>query len=170
MPNIVNVSLVNSVKEEFNGVNSILLFNYQGMGLKRESFLRSQINKVTGKMLVVKNSAAANAFKGTALEGAVQYLNGPIAILYGGNDIVDVAKATQKYLEEFEGEKNVGSFVGGVLEGEAIDGAVATSVHKMFTKKDAQAHIVGLALGPGSKIAGILKAIIEKGEEAAKAG
>mgnify|MGYP000845512130 CR=1 FL=1 len=167
MPNIVNVSLVNSIKGEFSGVSSILLFNFQGMKVKRESALRTQLGLVKAKMLVVKNSVAAIAFKGTPLEGAGQFMSGPVAIIYGGEDIVTTAKATQKYLDDQEGETNPGAFVGAILEGQSLDAKGAAQVHKMQSKKDAQAHIVGLALGPGSRIAGILKAIIEKHEGAA---
>lgn len=169
MPNIVNVSLVSSVKEEFKGVSSILLFNYQGMGLKRESALRSNITAAKGKMLVVKNSIARIAFQGTPLESAANYLSGPVAIMYGGEDIVSIAKAAQKYLDDQEGEANAGAFVGAVLDGQVLDAKMAATVHKMPSKKDVQALIVGLALGPGSKIAGILKAIIEKKEGAGAA-
>ncbi len=168
MPNIVNVSLVNSIKEEFKGVSSILLFNFQGMKVKRESALRTQLGLAKAKMLIVKNSVAAIAFKGTPLEGAGQFMNGPVAVIYGGEDIVSAAKAAQKYLDDQEGgEANPGAFVGAILEGQSLDAKGAAQVHKMQSKKDAQAHIVGLALGPGSRIAGILKAIIEKHEGAA---
>ena len=167
MPNIVNVSLVSSVKAELKGVSSILLFNYQGMKVKRESALRNHLGASKAKMLVVKNSVAAIAFKGTPLEGAATHMSGPVAILYGGEDIVSVAKAAQKYLDEQEGELNPGAFVGGVLDGQVVDAAGASKVHKMPSKKDLQSLIVGLAMGPGSKIAGILKAIIEKHEGAA---
>jgi large subunit ribosomal protein L10 len=164
MPNIVNVSLVSGVKAEFKGLSSALLFNYQGMGVKRESALRTMVGQAKGKMLVVKNSIATIAFQGTPLESAAKYMAGPVAIIYGGDDIVTVAKSVQKYLDEQEGEPTPGEMVGAVIEGQALDAKAASKVHTMPTKKDAQAHIVGLALGPGSKIAGILKAIIEKHE------
>ena len=167
MPNIVNVSLVSAVKEEFKGVSSILLFNYQGMKVKRESALRTQLGQAKAKMLVVKNSVAKIAFKGTALESASELMSGPVAILYGGDDIVSVAKAAQKYLDDQEGELSPGVYVGAVLDGQALDATAAAKVYSMPSKKDVQALIVGLALGPGSKIAGILKAIIEKHESAA---
>lgn len=169
MPNIVNVSLASSVKEEFKGVSSILLFNYQGMKVKRESALRALLGQAKGKMLVVKNSVASIAFKGTPLEGAGPLMVGPVAIIYGGEDIVTVAKAAQKYLSDQEGEPTPGEFVGAVLDGQVLDAAGAAKVHTLLSKKDVQSLIVGLALGPGSKIAGILKAIIEKKEGAGAA-
>ena len=168
MPNIVNVSLVSSIKNEFKGVSSILLFNFQGMKVKRESALRAQLGLSKAKMVVVKNSVAEIAFKGSPLEGAGKLMSGPVAILYGGEDIVSVAKAVQRYLDDQEGgEANPGAFVGAVLDGQVLDAKGAEGVHKMPSKKDVQALIVGLAIGPGSKIAGILKAIIEKHEGAA---
>lgn len=176
MPNIVNASLVSYLKTEFEGVSSALFFNYQGMGVKKESELRGHLQEAGAKMEVVKNSVAKIAFKGTDLEKAAEYLKGPVAILFGGEDIVAVAKAAQKYLDDQSKDSNSGSIVGAVVEGEAFGAAVAVTVYKMPSKRDVQASIVGLALGPGgklvsaittpgSKIAGAIKAIIEKQEK-----
>ncbi|PCJ63010.1 MAG: 50S ribosomal protein L10 [Planctomycetota bacterium] len=173
MPNLVNTALVEIFKEEYKDVSSVLLFNYQGMGVKREGLLREKLAQVGGKMGVIKNSVAKIAIAGTALESASEYLNGPVAIISGGEDIVGIAKATQNYLDE--GGEGAGCFAGAIIEGIALDADKASEVHKMPSKKDIQALIVGLALGPGSKlvssiiapaanIGGIVKALVEKKE------
>ena len=108
-------------------------------------------------------------------------LEGSNALAYGGESVVEVARA----IVDIVGRHPEMSLKGAVLDGELFEGdAGVRALSKFPTRDEAIAQTVTLILspgrnlvaqvkGPGAQIAGILKTIVnklEKGEEIAKAG
>jgi large subunit ribosomal protein L10 len=127
----------------------------------------------------MQNSLAKKAFAGTPLEPLNKLLTGPSALAYGGQSVVEVAReiiALITTMPEVE-------LKGAVLDGQLFEGkAGVTELSKFPTKDEAIAQVVTLVVsparklmaqvkGPGSTLAGIIKAIeekLEKGETIAK--
>lgn len=126
---------------------------------------------------IIKTSLFRRACAEGPLAPLADRVSGPAAVVTGGESAIDVAKLLDNWAPKFP--KNSFRLRGAVLEGEFIDEAQVQTLHKMPTKQDLQAKLVGVFLSPGSNavsailsggsnIAGCLKTMIdklEKGEE-----
>ncbi|MGQ0626507.1 MAG: 50S ribosomal protein L10 [Phycisphaerales bacterium] len=155
-----------------------MLISIRGMKTIATTKLRTGLRKKNIKVTVIRNSLAKSSFKGTGLENLGALLEGPSALAYGGS-VVEIAREIVGKLKDFPGLE----LKGAVLDGNLFKGdAGCKELAKYPTKAESQAQVVTLIVspgrsllaavkGPGSTIAGILKAVemkLEKGETIAK--
>ena len=111
---------------------------------------------------MVKNSLARKAFEGTALSALSPVLKGQNAVIFGEKTVIEIARDIIDLVKtnpEIE-------LKGAILDGELYEGEDGvTRLSKLPTLKEAQGNTVSLILGPGRKVAGIIKTIREKLEE-----
>jgi large subunit ribosomal protein L10 len=123
----------------------------------------------------VKTALFKRACISGPLSRLAKELNGPAALVTGGDSAIEVAKVLDAWLPKLQ--KNL-RLRGAVLEGEYLDVDQVKGLSRMPSKTDLQARIVSLvlspganilaaALGPGRNVAGLLKALIEKLEKSA---
>ncbi len=141
---------------------------------------RSELRGQQMQMEIVKNSLFRRAVAERPLATLAAALEGPAALVTGGETAIDVAKLLDKWAPKFP--KDSYRLRGAVLEGEYLDENRAKDLHKMPTRQDVQAQIAGQILSPGGKVAGAIlsgggniaaciKAMIQKledGEEITK--
>ncbi len=125
------------------------------------------------KLEVVKTSLFKRACTAGPMARLADKVEGPVALLTGGASAIDVGKLLDEWLPKLA--KNL-RIRGALLEGEYLDEAAAKDLSKLPTRADLQGRIVqlvitpggkvvGSILGPGARIAGVLKALIEKLEK-----
>lgn len=160
-----------------------MVISVRGLKAIDTNKLRRGLAKSNIKVSVVRNSLAKRGFKGTSLEGLSAFLEGPSALAYGQTGkqvtVVDVAREIVKAIKDFPGLE----LKGAVLDGQVFKGdAGVKELSKFPTRAEAQAqaitlivspgrNLLGQIKGPGSKVAGLIKAIeekLEKGEAIAK--
>jgi ribosomal protein L10 len=103
------------------------------------------------QLLVVKNSLARRATEGTALAPAFEGATGTMAIVWGGEDIVSLAKTITK----IAGEKAYEKFTtrGGVMGGTALSPTDVVSVSKWPNRTEQLSILSGQILSPGARLA-----------------
>jgi large subunit ribosomal protein L10 len=126
-------------------------------------------------MTVVKNSLMRLALQKLEMKNACCIFEaGPCTVVYGGDSVVDVAKEIVDWGKKVKAVKPKGAFVDGTVMG----GDGVKDLSKMPTRAELQgqvaqivltpgSNIAGALTGPGGVIAGCLKSLIEKLEEAA---
>lgn len=177
----VKEMIVRDYQSRIEGMSDAMLISIRGLKAIPASKLRRELAGKQIKITVVQNSLAKKAFAGTPLEPLSKLLTGPSALAYGGQSVVEVAReiiAKIATMPEVE-------LKGAILDGQLFEGkAGVTELSKFPTRDEAIAQAVTLIVspgrkllaqiqGPGSTIAGIIKAIeqkLEKGETIAKAG
>jgi ribosomal protein L10 len=157
------------------------LISLRGLKAVDTTKLRGNLAKKKIKVTVLRNALAKKTFEGTALAALSELLTGASALAYGGTSVVEVARELVEVLSKMPTLELKGAILDGVVfKGKA--GVIELS--KFPTKDEAIGQVVTLAIspgrkllgqikGPGSNIAGIIKAIetkLEKGEAIAKAG
>jgi ribosomal protein L10 len=100
--------------------------------------------------MVVKNSLARRATEGTSLAAAFEGSHGTLAMVWGGTDIVAVAKEVTR----MAGEKQWAPFgaKGGVMGGAALTAAEVEEVSKWPSREEQLSLLVGQILGPGARL------------------
>jgi large subunit ribosomal protein L10 len=173
--------IIRDYEARFEGVDDAMLISIRGVDAISNNKIRLGLAEKDIQVTVLRNALAKSAFKGTNLEALVPMLEGPNALVYGAESVIDVARQIVDLLKEFP---DIG-LNGAVLDGELFEGAEGVRQLSTFPTRDeaiVQAvtlilsparNLVGQIKGPGSRIVGLVKAIeekLEKGEAIAKAG
>lgn len=168
-------------KKVFADLSGAVLIDIRGIKSNETNKLRATLNKRGIRITVVKNSLARRAFTGTPMENIGPLLEGPSAVVYGGDSVVTVARELIEQVKELP----TVTFKGAVMDGTLFPADQVEALSKFPTREEAQAQVVqlllspaknlaGAVVGPGRKLASIIKAIeekLEKGEAiTAKAG
>ena len=127
------------------------------------------------RLTIIKNSLMRSAMKETDKSTAVDlFAAGPCAVVYGGDSVVDVAKAVVDWSKKLKTIQLKGAYIDGTV----VDSKGVEDLSKMPTRIELQGEVVQLAQSPGTRlagaiagsgnlIAGCIKSLIEKLEKEA---
>ena len=156
------------IKRRFEGVNSACIVDLTGLNVKQQERIRRLLDGRKARLQVVKNSLARRAFAGSALDPLGAALEGPCALVTSSESLVEAAKALVEAAREFTNLKLKRAIYEGDPELLTIE-----QLAKMKSRRDLVGEVAMLISSPGralaaclaspqGKVAGCLKAIIEK--------
>jgi len=138
------------LRQQWQGVDAALLVNVSGMNPNASMKLRRELRQKNMRLLMVKNSLALRAASGTPLAAAFDELNSPTAVVWGGDDIVSLAKEVVR-LTKVEAYAPFAP-LGGVMEGQRLTGEEVINVSKWPSRKEQLSLLVSQILAPGAKL------------------
>ena len=173
--------LKNMTVEEYSprlqGVNDAVLVNVIGMDSLSTFNFRKELRAKNLSLLVVKGSLAKRATEGTSLVSAFEGDSGSLAVVWGGDDFVSLAKEIVEIQKKPAYEKCKSR--GGVMDGEKLSAEKLAEVAKWPNRTQQIGLLVGQILAPGANLlsqikapGGLLMSQVKKkseGEEAPKA-
>lgn len=151
MSKFVKDAITQDLRRRWQGVDGALLASVTGMDAVTNNRLRHEFDKQNIRLLVVKNSLAKRATEGTPLAAAFEQMEGSLAVLWGSQDMVSLAKAVTK----LAGEKAFGKFQpkGGVMDGARLTAEQVKQVSKWPTREEQISILLGQILSPGATLA-----------------
>lgn len=164
--------IIASYKKRFGQLDGAVLVDIRSVKSNQANQLRSVLAGKKIKVSVVTNNLARRAFADTKLAKIEEMFQGPSALVYGGESVVDVARALIEVAKDIETLQ----FKGALMDGQIFSAAEIDALSKYPTKAEAQAQAITLILsparkiagqiaGPGRKVASLVKAIQEKKEK-----
>jgi large subunit ribosomal protein L10 len=169
MSKIIKQMQMASLAQTFQGVRDMVMMSVSGLECQQDNKLRLTLRKKNIRLQVVKNSLARRVFSelGINLESA---LTGPTTLAWGGSSVAELSKELDTLLKKNDKVK----FKGAIADGQPITFDQAL---KMPTRPEAIGRVLMLALsparriagqirGPASLVAGQVKSLAEKKEEA----
>lgn len=179
MSKMVKDLITKELRTRYADVDNAVWVELIGADGNMTNELRRDLHSKQMRLEIVKISLFRSAVGDGPLGKLAQAINGPTALITGGESAIDAAKALDDWLPKIKGLK----LRGAMLDGEYLDESAVAGLSKMPTKADLQAKIAGIVLSPGGNlvgailsgggnIAGCLKALIEKleqGNDAAEA-
>ncbi len=154
------------------GVKDLAIVGVVGVDGNTNNTLRGELLEKGIHVVVVKNAMARQAFEDLGIGDASVLLDGPCAVAFGGESVVDVVR------EILSRHKAIPQLVvkGAYMEGEIFGAERVEELSKYPTRSEALGNISGAAMSPGAKLlgaitgpgavlAGLLKAIEEKQDE-----
>jgi large subunit ribosomal protein L10 len=150
MSKFVKELITKDLRSRLEGVDDALLVDVIGLENNKNVALRQRLRKKNIHLLVVKNSLARRATEGTRLASAFENATGTMALLWGGEDIISLAKEVVKIAEDKAFEKFAPK--GGVMEGQALAADQVKAVSKWPTRQEQLSLLMGQILSPGAKL------------------
>jgi ribosomal protein L10 len=157
MSKLVKNLVATDLRKQLSGVTDALLVNVVGLDAIRTTKLRKELRAKNIKLEVVKNSLARRATEGTPLAAAFQGVEGTLAIIWGGSDIVSLAKEVARLTTVKEYEKF--SARGGAMDGAKLSPEEVKQVATWPSREEQLSLLVGQILSPGAKLASQLTAM-----------
>jgi len=142
--------IASEVRKRLTGVNDALLVNVIGLDSANTFNLRRELRSKNISLLVVKNSLARRATEGTPLAKVFDNSEGSLAVVWGAEDFVSLAKELVALHKKPEYEKFTAK--GGVMEGEKLTPEKVSEISKWPNRAGQISILLGQILAPGSKL------------------
>jgi large subunit ribosomal protein L10 len=173
---------VETLEGDLAKASNAILFGFAGLKVPEVTELRRQVRGVQSKYLVVKNTLALRAVKGTPLEQMADQFRGMTAVAYNTGNAVALAKV----LTTFAKANPSLVFKGGLVEGRPIAAKEIAAIAELPTREELVARLLFLIQspvrrlvmvlnGPVRNLAGVIQQVAEQksksaGAEAPSAG
>ena len=154
MSKFVKEMITKDLRNRLEGIDDALLVDVIGLKNDKSVALRQRLRKKSIHLLVVKNSLAARATQGTRLEKAFENTTGQMALIWGGEDIISLAKEVVNIAEDKNFEKFVAK--GGVMDGQPLAADQVKAVSKWPSRKEQLSILSGQILSVGATLSGQL--------------
>lgn len=153
MSKTVKKLMVKNLVLKLEGVRHLLAGSTMGLTSEEAVRFRAALREKNVRALVVKNSMCARAFDELGIgEGAKALLDGPTTLFYGGETLVDTAKAVLEQGKEYAKL----AVRGGLADGEMLTGDDVVALSKLPSREEIIGMIVGGLLSPVSSVVGAL--------------
>lgn len=137
---------------------TIILTDYQGLGVKSISTMRKKLREAGSGYRIVKNSLFELAATGLDAEKLTEGLVGPTAIVYTNEDPVAAAKALQDFTKGAQAIK----VKAGVVDGHLLSAAQISDLAKIPGKQQLYAMVVGGLQSPITGLVGTMQQMISQ--------
>lgn len=173
MSKYVKNLITGDIKNRLEGVSDAIVANVIGMNSDSTYRIRKLLREKGISMLVVKRSLAGRAVSGSNLGPMFDDQQGSVAVVWGCEDFVSLAKEVAAIVKSKQFEKF--ELKGGVMDGDALTAEKVMDVSKWPSRLEQISLLVGQILGPGSqlsaqllgtgsKLAGQVKKMVEDKE------
>jgi large subunit ribosomal protein L10 len=179
MSKYVKDLITRELSNRFKDLDGVAVINPRGINANKNNVIRRKLHDKQLKMTVVRNTLARRAVPETSkIKGFDKLLEGPSAVVYGRQSIATIARTLLDLKKADDTLELRGIFFDGEVYAEK---AGVEKVSKLPTREEAIGQLVALVLspgrnlaaailGPGGKLASILKTIEEKAAKGGEAG
>lgn len=147
--------LVEEVNTHLNKSDYVFLANYERITVDETAALRGLLAEFDAEFHVVKNTIFGVAAEEKELPDLSEHLNGPTAIIVGGNNPAGVAKILTKF---FKDKEKVDLKVG-VLDNKTLTKEQLEVLSKLPGIEALRAQLLGLLSQPGTGLVRVLNAV-----------
>ena len=153
---------VAEIKEKLEKAQAVVLAKYQGLTVEEDTLLRKNLREAGVEYKVYKNTLVTLAAKELGIEGIAEYLEGPVSIAFGYDDVT----APARILNDFAKDHKALELKAGIVDGELYDSAKIQQLATIPSKEVLIAKLLGSIKSPISSFARVLSAIADsKGNE-----
>jgi large subunit ribosomal protein L10 len=129
-----------------------VLFGFAGMKVTEVTELRRQVRETRSKYVVVKNTLALRATRGTPLEAVAQHFVGPTAVAYNEANPV----ALVKVLTAFARSNPSLVFKGALIEGRPVEATEIKAIAELPTREELVGRLLFLVQSPLRRLVAVL--------------
>jgi large subunit ribosomal protein L10 len=165
---------VGQLQSELAKSRNAILFGFAGLKVPEVTELRRQVRGTKSRYMVVKNTLALRATRGTAFEEVSRHFAGMTAVAFNENDPVALAKVLTTFAKT---NPNL-VFKGALIEGRAVEASEIKTIAELPTREELVAKLLYLMqsplrrlasvlAGPTTNLARVLRAVADKSDSGA---
>ena len=158
MERVKKSEYIAQLKKKFEDSAVVLAVTQDKVTVAEVEKLRKDMIANQSEYLVIKNTLARIAAKGTQYENMAEFFKGQTAIVLS-SDSVGACKTLMKFADTLDGKLNL---LGGALNGETVTLDYIKMLSKLPSLDEIRAKIIAVIQTPGGQIARVLKAYSEK--------
>src|SRR5690348_13780405 len=147
--------LMTELSSDLQSTRNVIVASFGKLTVAQDFELRKMVRGAGGKYIVVKNTIAERAARGTSAEPALKDLTGRTSIAYTTGDPVALAKALQKYSKE----NPEFTFKAGVVEGRVIAAKEVEALATMPSREELFSKLLFLMNAPATRLATAVNAV-----------
>lgn len=144
MPTVQKEALVEEIKGRLTSSEGVILVDYRGLTVKEMQELRTRVRESGADITVYKNRLTQIALRELAMPSLDDYLTGPTAFVFAGEDPVAPAKA----LNDFSKAHQALEIKGGLVQNQIVDAAGVKAIAMLPSREELVAKLMGLLLSP----------------------
>lgn len=122
--------IVAQLNRKFSSVDTAFVIDYRGLNVAEMTMLRSELRKSESTIHVIKNTLARLASENTVFKVLQDDFLGPVAISYGQEHPVEVAKTLLKFMQDHPALEVKTA----ILQGKKISKEEITNLSKLPSK------------------------------------
>ncbi len=147
--------LVASYVDILNESDGFVVVHTQGLSVAQVQGLRNVLREHSGLYLVAKNTLMRKALEEAKWIVPEDLLVGPVAIIFGGDNMPGVSKALLKHIEDEAFEEKM-TVTGGIMSGDVLDAQQVEAVSQLPTLDELRAQLAGLMVSPAQGVVNVL--------------
>lgn len=172
--------LVARYVDMLNESDGFVLVETQGLTVAQIQGMRHAVREQNGLYTVAKNTLLRKALEQANWIVPEDLLQGPVAIIFGRDNMPGVSRAVIKHIEDENFSEKM-QVTGGVMSGDILDAQQVETVSKLPTLDELRAQLAGLVISPAQGVVNVLyqatggvvnvlQAYLDKHEEPAEGG
>lgn len=138
-----------------NESDGFVLVKTQGLTVAEVQGLRNTVREQNGLYAVVKNTLIRKALEQANWIVPEDLLRGPVAIVFGRDNMPGVSRAVIKHIEDENFSEKM-QVAGGVMSGEVLNAQQVDAVSKLPTLDELRAQLAGLVISPAQGVVNAL--------------
>jgi large subunit ribosomal protein L10 len=145
-------AMVEALGKDLAQSSNAILFAFAGLKVPEVTELRRQVRGTQSEYLVVKNTLALRATKGTALEAVAEHFTGATAVAYNRSSPVALAKVLTNFAKA---NPNL-VFKAAVIEGRAVPATEIKIIAEMPSREELVSRLLYLMQSPLRRLVTVL--------------
>jgi large subunit ribosomal protein L10 len=158
MPRPDKVAVVDATKESAEKANSIVLANFTGINVERDTEMRQKMRESSVDYKVVKNRLAKISFQELGYDDLIEHLSGPTSIAFGNDDPV----ASLRIILEESKKTEIPKIKAILFEGQLFPAEDAKKLVNLPSRDQLIAQFIGGLNAPITGLVGNLNGILQK--------
>lgn len=147
--------LVAKYVDLLNESNGFILVHTQGLTVPQTEAMRRVVREENGQYAVAKNTLIRKALEQADWTIPDDLLQGPVAVIFGRDNMPGVSKAVLKYIKD-EGFEEKVEVTGGVMTGDVLNAGQVKAVSELPTLDELRAQLAGLVISPAQGVVNVL--------------
>ncbi|MCX5682582.1 MAG: 50S ribosomal protein L10 [Planctomycetota bacterium] len=148
MSRFIKEKMVERYQARFRDVQDVAVVSTQGVGVLQMTALRSSLRAHGMRAMVVHNRIGKRALADIGMTGLKDLLRGPSTLVWGADNVVDLAKALTAEAKKLPKMK----IRGGLSSGQVLSEKDIETLSKMPSREELMGRVVGTAMGAGGRV------------------
>jgi large subunit ribosomal protein L10 len=152
MPTRQKARTIDELSNQLSRASLVIVTDYRGLKVADLQTLRGNLRPTGGEIHIAKNTLTRIAANNVGVSGLDPMLEGPSALVFAFEDVVQTAKA----VSDFVRTSRILSVKGGVMGDRTVTPADVEAIATLPSREELQGRLLGMLVSPMARTLGVL--------------